>query len=143
MRVYASEPERRLWQELRGGRLGVVFRRQVVLGRYVADFAAPSVRLVVEVDGAIHARPQRADERRDRDLGRLGYSVLRVPAALVMKDIAPPSRWCAARWTSAAADARSNCRIKLTSFAGSLSGRWAQTPGRPRRTGVMRERYEA
>ena len=87
MRAYASEPERRLWQELRGGPLGVVFRRQVVLGRYVADFAAPLVKLVVEVDGATHARRQRADERRDRDLGRLGYSVLRVPAALVMKDI--------------------------------------------------------
>ena len=57
------------------------------------------------------------------DLGRLGYSVLRVPAALVMKDIVGGRRaWCAARWTSAAADARSNCRIKLTSFARSLSG---------------------
>ncbi len=89
MRVYASEPERRLWQALRGGRLGIVFRRQVVLGqRYVADFAAPAVKLVVEVDGATHARRQRADERRDRDLGRLGYRVLRVPASLVMKDIA-------------------------------------------------------
>jgi very-short-patch-repair endonuclease len=89
MRAYASEPERRLWHELRAGRLGIVFRRQVVLGeRYVADFAAPAGRLVVEVDGAVHARSRRADERRDSDLGRLGYHVLRIPAALVMKGVA-------------------------------------------------------
>jgi len=89
MRAYASGPERRLWLELRGGQLGVVFRRQVVLGqRYIADFVAPAVKLVVEVDGAIHARRVQADARRDRDLGRLGYRVLRVPAALVMTDIA-------------------------------------------------------
>ena len=73
MRLYASEPERRLWQELRAEKLGVVFRRQLVIGqRYVADFAAPAVRLVIEVDGAVsHARRRAADARRDRDLGRL------------------------------------------------------------------------
>ncbi len=88
MRVFAPEPEHRLWQELRGQRLGVVFSRQVVLGRHVADFAAPSIRLVVEVDGPIHARHRSYDARRDRDLGRLGYHVLRIPAALVMKEFA-------------------------------------------------------
>jgi very-short-patch-repair endonuclease len=88
MRRFAREPERRLWRELRGGLLGVVFRRQVVLGdRYIVDFCAVSVKLAVEVDGAIHARRVRADERRDRDLRRLGFHVLRVPAALVMKDL--------------------------------------------------------
>ena len=87
MRFFASEPERALWRELRGGRLGVSFRRQVVLGsRYIADFVAPSVRLVVEVDGGIHLHQRAADSRRDRDLGRLGYRVLRVPASAVMRD---------------------------------------------------------
>jgi very-short-patch-repair endonuclease len=88
MRLFAQEPERALWRELRGGRLGVPFRRQVVLGnRYIADFAAPSVRLVVEVDGAMHARQRTADARRDRDLARFGYQVLRVPAQLVIHDL--------------------------------------------------------
>ncbi len=89
MRHFASEPERRLWRELAGGKLGVAFHRQVVLGnRYVADFVAPAVRLVVEVDGAIHLRRRAADARRDRDLGRLGYRVLRVQADHVMRDLA-------------------------------------------------------
>jgi very-short-patch-repair endonuclease len=42
--------------------------------------------LVVEVDGAIHAQRRGADTRRDRDLGRLGYHVLRVPAEVVMHE---------------------------------------------------------
>jgi leucyl-tRNA synthetase len=87
MRLYPHEPERVLWRELAGGKLGVAFRRQVVLGnRYVADFVASAVRLVVEVDGAIHLRQRAADARRDRDLGRLGYQVLRIPAGVVMRD---------------------------------------------------------
>jgi very-short-patch-repair endonuclease len=65
----------------------VQFRRQVPLaGRYIVDFCAPSVRLVVEVDGAGHAR-RRADARRDAELRRLGYSVLRVEVARVMRDL--------------------------------------------------------
>ncbi len=85
--VFRSAPtlsEARLWQSLSGSQLGVGFRRQVVIGRYVADFVAPSARLVVEVDGGHHARRVGADARRDRDLQRLGYRVLRVSDAAVM-----------------------------------------------------------
>jgi very-short-patch-repair endonuclease len=31
--------------------VGVERRRQVVIGRFIADFVAPSARLIVEVDG--------------------------------------------------------------------------------------------
>ncbi|RYZ01020.1 MAG: DUF559 domain-containing protein [Myxococcales bacterium] len=66
--------------------LGVVFRRQVVvLGRYIADFLAPSVKLIVEVDGGYHARRGAADARRDEALRRAGYRVVRVPAELVLR----------------------------------------------------------
>ncbi len=88
MRLFALEPECALWRELCGSRLGVPFRRQVVLGnRYIADFVATSVRLVVEVDGGCHARQHAADARRDRDLARLGYHVLRIPEEVVMHDL--------------------------------------------------------
>jgi very-short-patch-repair endonuclease len=83
-----TDSEARLWEALRGRKLGVQFRRQVPLGeRYVVDFAASAARLVVEVDGGCHARRRCADERRDRELGRLGWRVLRLPAALVMRDL--------------------------------------------------------
>jgi very-short-patch-repair endonuclease len=83
MRSALTPSEERLWLELRGGRLGVWFRRQVPLGRFIGDFVAASARLVVEVDGGYHARRRALDARRDRALGRLGYRVLRLEAQLV------------------------------------------------------------
>ena len=58
------------------------------------DFVAPSVRLVVDVDGAYHARRVTADARRDRTLKRLGYRVLRLGADLVCSRI-PKKPWLA------------------------------------------------
>ncbi|MBK8996488.1 MAG: DUF559 domain-containing protein [Myxococcales bacterium] len=50
--------------------------------------AVPSRCLVIEVDGACHAARRVADARRDRELGRRGWCVLRLPAALVSLDLA-------------------------------------------------------
>jgi very-short-patch-repair endonuclease len=93
MRAAPTTSEALLWEALRGSRLGVGFRRQVPIGRYIVDFCAPSARLVVEVDGGYHAERARADARRHRALLELGYRVVRVPAALVW----PSSR---RRWLS-------------------------------------------
>ncbi len=87
MRFAPTESERVLWQALRAGKLGVVFRRQVPIGRYIADFAAPAVRLVVEVDGGCHAARERADARRDGALRKAGWRVVRVPAELVLGEL--------------------------------------------------------
>ena len=85
MRSALTPPEAAIWAHLRSRQLGVWFRRQVVIGRFVADFAAALAKLVVEVDGSHHARRTSADARRDRALARLGYRVLRIPAQLVMQ----------------------------------------------------------
>jgi very-short-patch-repair endonuclease len=85
MRSAPTPSERALWALLRGKPLGVWFRRQVPLGRFIADFAAAGARLVVEVDGGYHAERRAADARRDRALARLGYRVLRLEAALVLE----------------------------------------------------------
>jgi very-short-patch-repair endonuclease len=78
--------EAALWALIRGGRTGVWFRRQAVLGgRFIADFVAPAARLIVEVDGGYHAQRRTADACRDRALARLGYRVLRLQADLVLK----------------------------------------------------------
>ncbi len=79
--------ESRLWSRLNARQLGVTFRRQVPLGRYIADFLAPVPRLVVEVDGASHRDRSSRDASRDRKLTRMGYRVLRIEAALVMQDL--------------------------------------------------------
>jgi very-short-patch-repair endonuclease len=80
--------EEALWQVLRGGALGVPFKRQVPLGeRYIADFFAPSVGLVVEVDGGVHRGSRAADRRRDEWLRRRGHGVVRVAAEVVLRDV--------------------------------------------------------
>ena len=84
-----TESEARLWSALKARQLGVTFRRQVpVGGQYIADFLAPSLGLIVEVDGAYHARRQRADARRDRKLALLGYPVVRLRADIVCSNLA-------------------------------------------------------
>ena len=87
MRQAPTESEARLWRALRSSQLGIAFRRQVPLLGFIADFYAPSVRLIVEVDGGYHARRVTADARRDRKLNRAGYRIVRLQAELVMRDL--------------------------------------------------------
>jgi very-short-patch-repair endonuclease len=80
--------ERLAWKLLRNRRLlRYKFRRQVPLGSAIADFYCPSLRLVVELDGAGHAFESQAkrDRRRDGELERKGCRVLRFPNGLVLK----------------------------------------------------------
>ena len=88
LRHNVSENERILWQRISGKQLGVAFKRQVPLGKYIADFVAPSAMLIVEVDDRSHELKRTADARRDRTLARLGYRVLRIPAELVRRNVA-------------------------------------------------------
>ena len=88
MRASPTGTEARLFEALRAGKLGVSFRRQVpVLGRFIADFFTPALRLVVEVDGVYHTGRASADLRRDRALERAGYHVVRLDAELVRRDL--------------------------------------------------------
>ena len=84
MRRAMTEPETRLWLALRGRRLaGAKFVRQMVIGPYIADFAARSHKLVIEVDGDTHSDQSR-DARRTAWLERQGYRVLRFSNSDVM-----------------------------------------------------------
>lgn len=58
---------------------GVVFHEQYRIGRYIADFAIPSMRVVIECDGPHHrqTRQTRKDARRDAFMRNLGWRVYR------------------------------------------------------------------
>jgi adenine-specific DNA-methyltransferase len=56
---------------------GYKFRRQVPLGRYVADFACHEARLIVEIDGGQHDRSSPLEAERTVFLQTEGYRVLR------------------------------------------------------------------
>ena len=78
MRTEATEPEIRLWLELRAKRFaGVKFRRQKIIGNYIADFASRKPMLVIEVDGDTHDGRGAYDAERTRYLESEGYQVLR------------------------------------------------------------------
>jgi very-short-patch-repair endonuclease len=69
--------ERLLWTLLRDRRLdGLKVRRQVPLGRYVADFVCMRHRLIIEADGP-HHEDSPTDETRDAWLRGQGFRVLR------------------------------------------------------------------
>jgi very-short-patch-repair endonuclease len=76
MRHALTPAEDRLWQRLRRKDLGVKFRRQHVIARFVVDFYCPQADLAVEVDGASHTDPARDAERQEY-LEALGLRVLR------------------------------------------------------------------
>ena len=84
MRHQPTESEAKLWEALRGGQLGVRFKRQVPIGEFIVDFLAPAVKLVVEVDGGSHCGREAADARRDLKLAQLGYRVVRVKVEAVL-----------------------------------------------------------
>lgn len=87
LRAEPTPSERLLWAQLAGSKLGVPFRRQCRIGRFIADFAAPSCRLVIEVDGGYHAQRASADASRDAKLQRLGWQVLHIPADTVLRNL--------------------------------------------------------
>jgi type I restriction enzyme R subunit len=67
-----------LWELLRDRQLlGLKFRRQCPISRYVADFCCKDPRFVVEVDGEIHQSQLEHDRNRDAYLRFLEYGVVR------------------------------------------------------------------
>jgi very-short-patch-repair endonuclease len=87
MRRECTPAEASLWQRLRHDRLGVRFRRQFVIGQFIADFYCPQRRLVIEVDGGVHADRLDIDRERDRVLQSLGLRVLRFHNDEILQDV--------------------------------------------------------
>jgi very-short-patch-repair endonuclease len=79
LRTNQTTLEQKLWYYLRARRFAdAKFRRQVVIGRYIVDFACRMPRmLVVEVDGDTHAVREAYDAERTVFLEGKGYRVLR------------------------------------------------------------------
>jgi very-short-patch-repair endonuclease len=84
-----SPPEVKLWALLRRCPSGIRFRRQHPIGPYVADFYCPAAKLVIEIDGLIHDRPEAAarDAARNGYMQQLGLAVVRIRAAEVLANV--------------------------------------------------------
>ena len=71
-------PERLLWARLRNAQcMGFKFRRQHLLGPYVADYYCVSAKIVVELDGRSHEGQGTPDEQRQKCFESQGLMVIR------------------------------------------------------------------
>lgn len=59
--------EKLLWHQLRNKKLGVKFRRQYSLGRFVLDFYCRELRLAIEIDGATHETIEEVERDRQKE----------------------------------------------------------------------------
>jgi very-short-patch-repair endonuclease len=68
LRKLMPPAERLLWGKIRNNQLGIKFRRQYSLEKYIIDFYSPEIRLAIELDGESHYRAggQKYDEQRSR-----------------------------------------------------------------------------
>jgi very-short-patch-repair endonuclease len=87
MRRQPTAAEDRLWQALRGEALGVRFRRQHPVGRFILDFWCPAAQLVVEVDGDVHDLQPERDAARTEALAAFDYHEVRFRNSEVLNDL--------------------------------------------------------
>jgi cyclase len=81
--------EKLLWSRLRNKQLGYHFRRQHPISNYIVDFFCFQLKLVVEVDGSIHADKivQFEDQEKMKSLISFGLEVIRFTNDEVIKNV--------------------------------------------------------
>ncbi len=89
-KLFMTDAERALWNFLRTNTyIGEKFKRQQIIGDYIADFASSNHKLVVEVEGKYHFKGDQpvSEEQRTADLNRMGYTVICFSEGEVMTNI--------------------------------------------------------
>ena len=80
LRNNPTKYEELLWKRLSNKQLdGLKFRSQHSLNHYIVDFYCATYKLIIELDGEIHNKPenQASDRNRDKELKELGCHTLR------------------------------------------------------------------
>ena len=87
LRREMTKEERHLWYDFLA-KLPVRFRRQKIVGRYIADFYCAKAKIVVELDGGQHyeAAASRCDAIRDAWMAQQGITVLRYSNAEIQQN---------------------------------------------------------
>lgn len=87
LRHEQTPAEAALWGGLRDGRLGGFrFRRQHAIGQFIVDFFCWKGKLVIELDGEIHAAKKAEDRVRQEFLEGQGLRILRFSNDRVFAD---------------------------------------------------------
>ncbi|MDD2758207.1 MAG: endonuclease domain-containing protein [Patescibacteria group bacterium] len=77
------------WSRVRNDQLGVRFRRQYGIGKYIVDFYCPQLKLAIEIDGLTHSDEKvfAKDEQRQKYLEGLRVIVRRYNSGDVIRKI--------------------------------------------------------
>lgn len=88
MRNNPTPAEQALWQMVKSRQLGVAFRRQFIIGIYIADLVCLSKKLIIEVDGKYHFTEEQQKEGRIRsaNLEARGFRILRFTNEQILCD---------------------------------------------------------
>ena len=90
IRNNGTSAEAFMWKYLQKSQLnGRKFRRQHSIGNYIVDFYCPKEKLIVELDGQYHNRPdvQEKDRIRTEYLEGLGFTVVRFENKMVFEHL--------------------------------------------------------
>jgi very-short-patch-repair endonuclease len=87
LRKELTPAEYKLWSRIRNDQLGVTFRRQHGIGKYISDFCSPKAKLVIELDGSQHLEQEEYDRERTEYLESQGYEVIRFWNSDVLNNI--------------------------------------------------------
>ena len=87
LRKNMTKAETVLWERLRKNQLGVRFKAQHPIERYIVDFYCHNAKLVIEVDGEIHNFQIEYDLGREAELEKYGITVIRFSNKDVINNI--------------------------------------------------------
>jgi len=83
-----SKAEKYIWKALLSRKqTGQRFLRQRPIDRFIADFFAPEVKLIIEIDGSSHWSTPEYDRYREDRLRFLGYELIRFTESEVLNSI--------------------------------------------------------
>ena len=83
-----SKAEKRIWKIiLSREQTGVRFLRQRPIDRFIVDFFAPTLKLIIEIDGSSHFNKPEYDYYRQKRLESLGYKLIRFTEGEVLNQI--------------------------------------------------------
>ena len=88
-RANPTEAESLMWRYLNREDTGLKWRRQHIIGDYIADFVCLSERLIIEIDGGYHfeREQEKEDAVRSHTLEAMGFKVIRFSNEEVFEDI--------------------------------------------------------
>jgi very-short-patch-repair endonuclease len=77
LRHEETKTEKILWEELRNRKLGVKFRRQHPIDKFILDFYAPEIKFGIELDGSDHKENHEYNKLRTEYLKTNGIKIIR------------------------------------------------------------------